>query len=460
MPKKKISDPKEGDLIPVATISQSVIESYLFATGRQNLSIYSERLLLQLVKIAQKQVLGLNFKSGRDLHQVEIGSLGERLIEIDARSILGNETQTNYTVAKNAVLELMSKQISHERPKFNGDKPVYNADGSRMYEFEAHTLLNDVYINRKPGVIIVNVNKTTWETLLDFSKGFRRYDLQMAMSFSHSCTLRMYKLMSGQKAPLTYTIKELREQWNLTDKYKNNNDFIRFTIDAAKKELDESSPWTFEYETSVDETSGRNGRRSISKITFYPVHQPRFDSTSVVSSMVHPKDILGKPIIDALVKVGFDMGQIRANAVLLKTATKYFDLEAFIRKIAPAAMRARTSAQGYVINSVKRHLLEDYNVRVSKNQILTEAELLDSKPAGTEKSEPELAALVAHPEPKTAETAVPAEINRTAAGAPAARKPEARTPNSGGLFEPAQKRSGKNEPKSLGELIQGSLFSE
>ena len=243
MPSKKKT---EEALVPVASTTRNVVESYIFATGHQDLSIYSERLLMLLVKAAQCQVNGLNFRDGSSIAQVNIGPLGDAQVEIEARELLSGDKNTNYTQAKNAVLELMKKPIAHERPAMKGGKPVLDDKGNQVYEFEAHNLLNDVYINQKPGVIVVNVNKSTWEAILDFSKGFRRYDLQVAMQFSRTCSLRVFKLISNQKYPLTFTIQELREQWGLTEKYKSTKDFIKYTIESAKEELDTSGKTPFE----------------------------------------------------------------------------------------------------------------------------------------------------------------------------------------------------------------------
>ncbi|MBQ0126554.1 MAG: replication initiation protein [Bacteroidales bacterium] len=361
----------------IATTTRNVVESYIFATGHQDLSIYSERLLMQLVKAAQCQVNGLNFRDGSSIAQVGIGPLGDTVVEIEAKELLNGENNTNYTQAKKAVLELMKKPISHERPAMKNGRPVLNDAGEQVYEFEAHNLLNDVYINKKPGVVIVNVNKTTWEAILDFSKGFRRYDLQVAMKFSRTCSLRMFKLISNQKNPLTFTLKELREQWGLTDKYKTTKDFIKYTIDSAKEELDRVSPWTFEYtpiySSSAEENKGRVGRKSITAIQFFPKHQQKFESTSNVASQVSPSLVLGKAITDRLVKnLGFSMAEIKANFVLLDIAKKNIDLDQFLIELTPKALRANNT-QGYVVNALKIHLKEKCNIVVRKNEIVGSA---------------------------------------------------------------------------------------
>lgn len=383
----KRDEQTSGQQQAVATTTRNIVESYIFATGHRDgdVSIYSERLMMQLVKAAQCQVAGLNFKDGSSISQVSVGKLGDAVVKIEARDLLNGENNTNYTQAKNAVLELMKKPISHERPAMKNGKPVLNERGEQVYEFEAHNLVNDVWINQEPGMIVVNVNKTTWEAILDFSKGFRRYDLQVAMKFSRTCSLRMFKIISNQQYPLQFTIRELREQWGLTEKYAKTKDFIKNTIVSAKEELDRLSPWTFDFEpvyaASAEQNKGRTGRKSITSIIFYPKHQVRNESTSAVTNMLSPVDLLGRQIVDRLVKnLGFSMAEIKANVVLMSTAKKYFDLEMFLTDVTPNAMRAN-NPRGYVVNAIKKHLKEDYNVSVRKNDIVSEgASQSDPKP--------------------------------------------------------------------------------
>lgn len=431
MPSKKKT---EEALVPVASTTRNVVESYIFATGHQDLSIYSERLLMLLVKAAQCQVNGLNFRDGSSIAQVNIGPLGDAQVEIEARELLSGDKNTNYTQAKNAVLELMKKPIAHERPAMKGGKPVLDDKGNQVYEFEAHNLLNDVYINQKPGVIVVNVNKSTWEAILDFSKGFRRYDLQVAMQFSRTCSLRVFKLISNQKYPLTFTIQELREQWGLTEKYKSTKDFIKYTIESAKEELDRSSPWTFDYNpiysSKADENRGRVGRKSITAITFFPKHVARYDSTTNVVNQISPSSVLSRAIIDRLVKsLGFSMAEIKANLVLFDTASKAFDLEGFLIQIGPKANRA-ANPQGYVINAIKIHLKEKHGIVFKKNAILAPEEELSKTKLKSAEVKP-----IKTPEQKKAE-------------AEALMEKVAQYEN----------KRGKSEPSTIGEIL--GLFGE
>ena len=57
-------------------ISKEIVESYIFTTVRHDFGIYSERLLLRLVELAQREIKGLDFKGGTNLGKVHVGEWG------------------------------------------------------------------------------------------------------------------------------------------------------------------------------------------------------------------------------------------------------------------------------------------------------------------------------------------------------------------------------------------------
>ena len=349
------------------TKSKEVIESYIFSTSRRNLSIYSERLLMRIIEIAQRQVAGVNFRDGVDIGQVDIGPLGDARLEIPIKSLLG-PGNTNYTQAKNAIMELMQSPYFVERPKLKGGVPVVGEDGVPEFEFIGHQILNDCAVNLKPGVAIVNVNENTWRAVLDFSKGFRKFDLNAALDLSKSCSSRMFRLVSNQSGPITYTIDSLRKMWGMEDMYPDTSDFIRRTIEPARRELDEKAPWSFTYvknhSASAEVNIGRRGKKSITSITFYPVKKIANTSTSSVLAMMgSPVSVLGREVYNLLLtKFDFTVQGIKNNLVLFATAEKVgMPLEKFLYEIAPNALRA-VNPPGYVVNSIERKLKEKYGV--------------------------------------------------------------------------------------------------
>ena len=69
-------------------ISKEVVESYIFSTVRHDFGIYSERLLLRLVELAQCEINGLDFKGGTDIGKVTVGEWGHAEIVIPVKDIL------------------------------------------------------------------------------------------------------------------------------------------------------------------------------------------------------------------------------------------------------------------------------------------------------------------------------------------------------------------------------------
>jgi len=94
------------------------------------------------------------------------------------------------------------------------------------------------------------------------------------MEFESVYSMRFYELLSNQKTPINYSIDTLKDLFKVSEKYKRINDFFRYVIEPAKKELDKCSPYTFHYEQI------KTGRK-ITGIRFIPIHQPQFEDESL-----------------------------------------------------------------------------------------------------------------------------------------------------------------------------------
>lgn len=340
-------------------LSKEIVESYIFTTVRGDFGIYSERLLIRLVELAQREIRGLDFKGGTSIGKVKVHEWGDAEITIPVKDILSGEDDKNYAKAKSAVKALMGKFLEYEDDK----------------TYRATHILNDVDVDKVAGKMVIQVNRNIWSAMLDFSKGFRKYELETAVKLRGKYSLRIYKLVSKQSAPISYSIAELRQMWGLTDKYKKVDDFVKNTIAAAKEELDRVSPYSFEYTLSAskgaEENKGRKGRPSYTSVTFFPKHNVVNESTDSLRKMVSPSAMLDRETIDYLkYSFGFDAIGIKANISLFDTANKHFDLLSFLRKIAPYAMRA-DNPQGYVVQAVKKQLAENHQVYFRDGVVIT-----------------------------------------------------------------------------------------
>lgn len=342
-----------------SSLSKEVVESYVFSTARRDIGVYGERLLLRLVELAQCHINGLNFRSGEGIGKVKVSEWGDAEVIIPVRDILSGEKDKNYERAKAAVLELMSKILQYE------DDKVYRA---------AH-ILNNVDLNKVSGSMSIVVNREMWSAMLDFSKGFRKYDLQIAIRLKSRYSIKMYKLVSKQTTPVTYSIAELRREWGLEDKYRRVDDFVSRTLGKAKEELDRVSPYSFEYVLNASRSSevnkGRKGRPAVTSVTVYPVHLTVNETKDTLRNRVDPSLVLTPETKDLLYhKFGFDFAGVKANLLLFETAEKYLDFADFLRQLAPGALRA-DNVQGYVVSAVRRHLREKAGIFIDGSSIIS-----------------------------------------------------------------------------------------
>lgn len=345
-----------NDIKDNEVLSSEVVESYIFTTVRHNSGIYSERLLLRLVALAQCEISGLDFKGGTDLGKVEVGPWGYTKIIIPVKDLLSGESDTNYTKAKEAVRGLMGKFLEYE------DNNVYKAT----------SILNDVDLNKESGKMVIKVNENIWKAMLDFSKGFRKYELEVATRLKGKYSLRLYKLISKQTSPLTYSIEELRKMWGLEEKYKRVDDFVKNTIKVAKEELDHVSPYSFDFVLNYAKNANKTkrGRPVVTSITFHPIHNLANESPDTLRRQVDLMYMLDPRVKDVLRnKFQFDDKGIKANITILDNAYKEFDLFEFLCDIAPKALRAN-NVQGYVISAIKTRLKEEYGVMVDGRVVL------------------------------------------------------------------------------------------
>ena len=372
---------KQDNQGPQATsepISKEVVESYIFSTVRHDFGVYSERLLLRLVELAQCEIRGLDFKGGTSIGKVEIGEWGDAEVIIPVKDILSGEEDKNYSKAKTAVRNLMGKFLEYEDER----------------KYRATQILNEVDVDKVAGKMVIRVNRNIWRAMLDFTKGFRKYELETAVKLHGKYSLRIYKLVSKQTEPITYTITDLRQQWGLTEKYKKVDDFVKNTIVAAKEELDRVSPYSFDFILNAAKTAevnnGRKSRPAITSVTFFPVRRMANQSTDAVRKQVDPSMLLDRELYMMLKnKFYFDVQGIRANITLFDIAQKECDdILDFLDAIAPSALHAG-NIQGYIINAVRQHLKEKLGIVIEGSIVLRDPSSVVPNQAGRrERKEP------------------------------------------------------------------------
>lgn len=329
--------------------STDVFTSYIFSTSSRSLSKYGERLLMEVISVAQEYTidaaLGIN-----KLNFAEKYSEKFALIDIPVRNLLNEDDSTNYTKAKEAAVELMKIYHTVEAPVLdeNGNPKTYK-DGTPQYQFASYHLLDKVTVNQKPGIVSVKLGEETWSQILDFGKGYTRYNLLTAKKLDDVVAIRLFQLLSNSGEPLSFSLERIKGILGLQNKYVNNpTGFIRRVIDPAEQEIREKCPFEVVHDLSYEKAE-KKGRPSIAGITFRKVLKP--------SIIKDPREVLDSRLLYVLVNTfHFDDRGLRSNLKLfLDLKEAGHDILAFLSRIEGQAQQAN-SPQAYVIKSLQNLL--------------------------------------------------------------------------------------------------------
>lgn len=245
-------------------------------------------------------------------------------------------------------------------------KDAFRSLNEKKFEYEDDKLWEIIRIVEKPKIenrekVKFELNAKIVDCFLNFTKGYRKFELETAFSFNSVYAMRFYELFSGQKKPITYTIENLKKMFVIEDKYPRNPDFIKRVIEPAKKELDEKSPYSFEYKVN------KIGPQFHS-INFYPVtitkNRDEELETKDLQKQVNLSWDLDKIERDYFLKFGFTERQLKNNMQLILQAKKELDL-VYELSLLIGAVRTKNNPQGYVIGALKGKL-KDKNIVPNK----------------------------------------------------------------------------------------------
>lgn len=328
--------------------NKDLIESYKLTTVRDRIGIYGQRLILRLVELATAEgaTQGLDFKSHRDIRQVEVGLWGENTVTMPLSDITA-ETD-NRSKPRKAVIALMQEIIEAE-----------DEDGD-WFAFPFLT-----FAQVKNGMLTVKVRQELWQVFLDFRKGFRRFELEAALQLKSTYSLRLYKLVSEQHDVnfLDFLLDELKKMLGVGDKYPKAYDFGKKVLDPARAELDRVAPWTFTYSWLTSRKQA-GGRAAIVGVRFFPHYQPEHRDPDLAFKQTRLKysEITAPGLNQAqrnmlLHNFGFTQKGINNNQALFETALKYLDLTTFLLDLSHRVSTTRPkNPTGYVINAIKMEL--------------------------------------------------------------------------------------------------------
>jgi plasmid replication initiation protein len=317
--------------------NKDLIQSYILTTAKYDFSVWEKRILYRIVELNQHLIEGKKLNKNYNIEQVNEGVY----YTLPISSLLKNATDKNHKQVKAALRSLQKKTIEFQDDRY----------------WASINIIANPKIEEYSDTVRFYVDELIYKPLLDFSKGFRKYELKTAMQFESVYSMRFYELLSEKKQPITYNIDSLKEMFCIEGKYSRINDFKRYVLDVAKKELDSCSPYTFDY------TMNKIGR-SYSSVTLKPKFQPEHRDEDLETSYIQSKQdtswYLGKEEKEYLVhNMGFTQKGIKNNAqlfedikpILVKNNTNLIEALADIKT--RGLKNGAKNIQGYTIKALK-----------------------------------------------------------------------------------------------------------
>lgn len=339
--------------------NKELIQSYVLTSAKYKFSVYEKRVLYRIIEIAQQQLEGQKLNEGFTINQT---LFGDYIIRMPLTAFEKGDSY-NTPKIKQALKELRKKDITFENefieeiyglieePKFykpidplrRNNSPRINSAGESIEEIP-------------PGTVEFRVNPKIYEAALNFSKGWRKYELKVALSLESTYAMRMYELIVGQKKPLTFLISDLREMWGLESKYKETKDFFKRTIDRAKEELDKCSPWSFTYK------KGKTGNKFTS-VTFIPKHLPQNEDETLQRKAVQKQTSLRWDLTSEMIrflkhKFEFTDKEIQSNRETFVRCQNEIEDPLEFMNLIKGRSRTKNNPKGYLIKAIRIELEE------------------------------------------------------------------------------------------------------
>lgn len=338
-PKKKNSDDSKMAMKPLDLIQ-----------SKYKFNIYQKRMELYIVNEAQSAIQGERHIAGR---KIPANGL-HPIVEIPLNLILQDEDESNYSIVKKSAKAMVGKVIEYT-----------DADGT----YTVISPIIGVKIPRYSPAMYVEVHREMWNAILDYRQGWRKFDINTALSLKSVYSIKLYEFISLHTDIRRFSVDDLKDFFGVKEKYKQTNDFIRFVLEPVKKELDESSPWSFNYEIF------RAGNSERSKITGfaikpYPNGARTIDSErKELAKQIHlssfvPDLQVRKYLLDS---IGFTKAELcgQKNKRLLTVACKVIPDMIDVLAVLKAKSREKNDPKGWIIGSLQGKV-DDYFKSIKK----------------------------------------------------------------------------------------------
>ena len=306
-----------------------LVQSYIFSVCRSSLSLYEQRIVLRIVEFAQRVLAGDTMRDivGRRL------SIDDNVhISLNLRDIMCDDDKAkHYDYVREAFSSLLSRKVEFldaDKKMWYGSSVIYNCS-----------------IVKASGKATFYVSRVFLCALLDFTKGYCQYDLQVALSLKSPYSVRLFMLLCNQSHPVEFSIDQLKRMLcQDPDAYQQSADFIKRVVEPARKELDAKGCNSF----TISKVSGAYNKTVA--LIFHPIKRAKADN---LRAQVSTARIIDRHLwIILSSQAGFSYRELSAHKELWEDFQQVPDCLSIALDIVARA-RAGGKKKGWIIQAIR-----------------------------------------------------------------------------------------------------------
>ena len=335
-----------------SNVNKDIIQSYRFTMARCKWTATEKRIIIRLTEMAQCQIKGLKIKDHR--YQIvpnKLLQLQEIIMPLQAlfpedKDLGGSQ----YKLAKAAFKSLAKKGMEYETKD--------------MWQYTQIISSPKLFKRGGESYAKFRVEDDIWYCLVDFSAGYRKYEMLTAMSFDSIYSMRLYEIVSGQKNKIPLSLDTIKTTFKLSKNMSTPQKIEEKILNIAKRDLDAKAPYSFDYERIEVKSKGRNGKKVVG-YNLYPhfIHANRNNALEVkdIAAKLPAGGKFGGLLSPELynyltINLQWSKGSVNSNKQTLLKAQKTLpdllsDLSYFNAKA-----RDKANPVGYVIQSIKNKI--------------------------------------------------------------------------------------------------------
>lgn len=268
-------------------------------------------------------------------------------------------------------------------------EPVLNEETNEWEPGINHVfrMISSYTIDKKNNKVYICLTPTAYRIIMDFSRLYSTYDLNIIKKFECKYSCRFYEMFYNLDRELTFDIETLKKRFML-ESYRSY-DFYRYVVKPAIEEIEKYSPKMVECTTIYSSNGKGKGRKEITHLIFTPKDNPNIkyeeEHKEIISSAEKKRALKEKRISIAQAlpndvlhtlknTFSFSDTEINNTASLLNLWVHYTsegERSALFARIASA--HDVKSWQAYTIGTIKREvsILEEQETKRRNYQTQT-----------------------------------------------------------------------------------------